>query len=242
MTAAAFADHPFPITDSKPRRARLSTPFVVALTASVALHAGAGAYVAYQKFVMPAEEPASDLPNWMTIVPREKPKPPPPPEPKPDQPRPKSTTKLHTPVTPPIDSPIPPLPFTPIENATGTTTPPVGPPAETEVIAPPTAKGPGLIGRPDWLKMPTANQVANAYPDRAYRQGKTGKATLLCKVAANGTVRDCAIASETPADYGFGAAGLKLTKHFRMKPQTIDGQPVDGGSVRIPLNFTLTDQ
>ena len=77
------------------------------------------------------------------------------------------------------------------------------------------------------------------YPDRAQRMEVEGKATIACTVSARGTLESCSVSDETPADMGFGDAALKISKFFKMRPQQKDGQPVDGGSIRIPIRFVL---
>ena len=40
-------------------------------------------------------------------------------------------------------------------------------------------------------------------------------------------------------DQGFGDAAMKMTKLFKMRPQTKDGAPVDGGKITIPIVFNV---
>ncbi|UTP41202.1 energy transducer TonB [Phenylobacterium sp. LH3H17] len=69
--------------------------------------------------------------------------------------------------------------------------------------------------------------------------GVEGRATISCTVTSKGTLEGCSIVSEDPADQDFGTATLRASKLFKMRPKTQDGAPVEGGTVRIPLRWTL---
>ena len=94
-----------------------------------------------------------------------------------------------------------------------------------------------VITNPDWAERPTGDDVSKFYPGRAAQIGYAGQATVSCIVLADGRLSDCKLTREEPEGRGFGDAALKLSAKFRMKPQTRDGQPVSGGTVRIPIRF-----
>lgn len=99
-----------------------------------------------------------------------------------------------------------------------------------------------IIVRPDWVKQPTAEATAKFYPEKARMLGHSGRAVLRCKVKTDGTLEDCQVTQESPMGDGFGDAALHLSTSFQMKPLTIDGKPVGGGTIRIPVTFAAGGQ
>ena len=85
---------------------------------------------------------------------------------------------------------------------------------------------PHAIVNPDWLQRPGADAIAKAYPEAAQRMGVGGLVTLGCEVTAAGAVTNCGVISEAPQGYGFSRAALSLSRYFRMRPGSVDGQPV----------------
>jgi TonB family protein len=91
----------------------------------------------------------------------------------------------------------------------------------------------------DWLKRPTPESLREVFPSAALRKGKSGKAAISCTVTVQGTLRNCEVLSQEPADLGFGGAALALAPQFLMKPALKGGVPVEG-TVRIPINWDLS--
>ena len=85
--------------------------------------------------------------------------------------------------------------------------------------------------------MPDSKTLQKVYPDRATRLGVGGEARMHCKVSVLGLLENCEIVSESPADFGFGAAALKLAPYFVIRPRTVDGVPVGGWSTTVPIRF-----
>ena len=96
-----------------------------------------------------------------------------------------------------------------------------------------------MVTNPDWLRKPNGDDLAQYYPPRAMDLGKEGTVTIKCTVNAKGTLENCSVLNETPPDLGFGSASIRMSKLFKMKPQTKDGQAVDGAEITIPIRWNL---
>ncbi|MBS0411093.1 MAG: TonB family protein [Proteobacteria bacterium] len=241
----SYLDH---LGDGPSRRP--SKALVAAIALSLATHGVIGVYLWKTKFEHRTPligEPATDAILLRPAPPTVAQKPPPP--------KPivrKARRRLRSPParrTPPLQ-PHPPvaaptsvatLPVAPVVVAL----PPAAPPeiARPRMIGPPrpSMPKPPVLRRPDWARRPSAADMSRFYPEHAQRIGLSGSATIRCEVAASGGLQGCEVVSEAPANEGFGKAALKLSREFRMKPMTRDGEPVGGAQIRIPLRFALPD-
>lgn len=104
-------------------------------------------------------------------------------------------------------------------------------------IAPPSR--PAVMGpyRPDWMEKPSIEDLAAFYPANAARRNISGKATITCKVMADGRLNACVIADETPPGEHFGEAALRLSPRFRMIPP--DDPSAAPATVTVPVNFEV---
>ncbi|NEX94535.1 TonB family protein [Caulobacter sp. 17J65-9] len=210
----------------------------MAIAASAALHVAGGVWLYQRKFETPPLIQTEDpIPPVVITM-----KPPPPVEKPIDRPPPKPPTPIHK-ATPQPTPPTQIAPFTPPD------TPPAVYSTGPEIVAPskdidvasvetkPAVAPPPVIANPKWISKPTSDQMARWYPLGALEKEVSGRVVMKCRVTATGSVGNCAVTSEDPAGYGFGDAAIKLSKYFKMSPRTVDGAPVEGAEVSIPLRF-----
>lgn len=97
-----------------------------------------------------------------------------------------------------------------------------------------------VIGKPQWTQLPSAGAVVGGYPAEARTKGISAARVLMdCSVGAGGTVQDCRVTSEEPAEAGFGEAALALAPHFRLSVWTEEGLPTVGGRITLPIRYQL---
>jgi TonB family protein len=95
----------------------------------------------------------------------------------------------------------------------------------------------GVVTNPAWIQTPNGEQFASLYPPVANSIGLSGRAVLHCAVSAEGTMQACSVISEVPKGMGFGAAAMAMAEDFRMRPSSVDGNPVGGAAVTVPIRF-----
>jgi len=87
------------------------------------------------------------------------------------------------------------------------------------------SEGPVTITNPDWVRRP--RNLAIYYPARALGRGVEGRVVLDCSVSTQGSLA-CAVVSETPSNWGFAEAALRISRDYRMVPAMRNGQAVEG--------------
>ncbi|WP_293907229.1 energy transducer TonB [Phenylobacterium sp.] len=90
------------------------------------------------------------------------------------------------------------------------------------------------------LRTPTDAETEMLYPPDALRHAKMGRAVITCQIAPSTQLEKCVIASEDPPGFGFGAALMQAAKFYRVQPPTVDGTPVAGAKITIPMSFQLS--
>lgn len=95
------------------------------------------------------------------------------------------------------------------------------------------------FARPEWIERLSAAQMLPYFPRSAIQLHMNGTAWLACQVDARNRARRCRVLRETPGDYGFGHAALRMSRLFQIRPPQRDGLPQYDAWVRIQIDFEM---
>ena len=90
-----------------------------------------------------------------------------------------------------------------------------------------------------WKAKPNGNDIARYYPDRAARAGQAGWTVIECQTEATGAMKSCQVLGEAPAGADFGAAGLALSRLFKLDADKMAPEVLAGGVVTIPIMLVM---
>lgn len=97
------------------------------------------------------------------------------------------------------------------------------------------------LTNPSWSKPVQAELVQDLYPGFASLIGQNGRATVLCRIEADGHPYICEVIDEAPHGLGFGAAARVIVASAEVKAARLDGRIV-ARSVNTSVNFVLPEQ
>ncbi len=129
------------------------------------------------------------------------------------------------PAEPPPRVREPPPPVRPIEGVTvlPIDPPPTDAPTQVAEFVPAATYTVPRVVNPQWVRQP--RDLARYYPERALQREIEGRVVLDCGVSVQG-VLSCAVISETPPNWGFGQAALRISRDYQMVPATRGGVAV----------------
>ena len=94
---------------------------------------------------------------------------------------------------------------------------------------------------PQFIRIPSSNDILMAYPREAFRNGLRGAVVLDCASGQNGGLSDCRVVSESPAGHRFGLAALRLSSRYRLQPSSPEAPSKNAKRVRFGLSFATVD-
>lgn len=92
-----------------------------------------------------------------------------------------------------------------------------------------------------WVKTPSANLDPDSWPERALRLEKGGNVVLKCTHNEKGVLSACVVLEQSPRDLPFGAAALRMSRVFKLKPTLSDGSPLQPGEITFPVPFRIEE-
>jgi hypothetical protein len=91
-----------------------------------------------------------------------------------------------------------------------------------------------------WLRKPTGEDMARAFPDAAVRAGQEARTAISCRFQPDGYLTNCIVIDEAPFGWSFDKAALEIAPKFRAMPTMKDGSPLLAGKVvHIPILWRL---